>query len=143
MSTPIALTRPSKQLVSASVAIPPRTRPAIEPASSASSAVQSRATRTSASTCARPPIPLCMPSRYAGTSVAGGVVTDSGIQGPASSQRTWSSTHRQAAPATAAYVSGVRAGIWRYSARGTTQLAVTGSTLTARADVPAPVAARV
>jgi hypothetical protein len=68
-----------------------------------------------------------MPSRYAGTSVAGGVVTVSGIQGPSSSQRTWSSTHRHAASATAAQVSGVRAGIGRYSARGTTQLAVTGA----------------
>ena len=67
-----------------------------------SSSVHGRASRTSASTCASPPMPLCIPSRSSGGPPSCGTV--SGIHGP-SSHRTWSSTQRQAASPRSAYVS--------------------------------------
>ncbi len=71
-------------------------RSAIAAASAASSSVHARVAATAASACTSPPIPLCIPSRSHSGSVAAGV---SGIHGPPSSYRTWSSTHRHAASA--------------------------------------------
>ena len=113
VSVPIVLTRPSKRVQSVWSGTIERTRSAIPAASSDSSLVQARASRISASTWASPPTPLCTPSRSHDSegsirSVSGWPVpgcsagTVFGIQGP-SSQRTWSSTHRQAASATSVY----------------------------------------
>jgi hypothetical protein len=100
----MSLTSPSKYVASEASAVRERSRPATAAASSDSATVHRRERAISASTCARPPIPLCMPSRSQLGSVASGLT---GIQTPASSYRTWSSTHRHAASARSRWRSAV------------------------------------
>jgi hypothetical protein len=92
------LTRPSKYVQSLVPAMPARTRSAMASPRSRSAWVHGRERRTSASASARPPTPLCVPSRSQEGPAAPGSVAEAGIHGP-SSQRTWSSTQRHAASA--------------------------------------------
>ena len=93
---PIALTSPSKYVVSVIVGTTPRILRPTPSARCDSSGLHGRARWISRSAWASPPIPLCRPSRYSGSGFASGTLI--GIRGPSSSV-TWARTQRHPASA--------------------------------------------